>query len=116
MGESADVFKQNVQVPCGDTGSQAGDVRGDDDVLHLPQWVARGQGFGFENVESGTGDFTGFERDREVSEIDSCAPADVDEVTGRLHLLKLRPAKHLLRLRGVGSGNDDEIALRQQVG
>ena len=52
----------------------------------------------------------------EVVEHDDRPPADVDEIARRLHLGDRRDVEQADRLGRVGGGDDDEVALGEEVG
>ena len=68
-----------------------------------------------EHVESRSGDLSRPQGSRQIVQIDNGASSDVDEISVPFHLLKLRSAKHLDGSRRVRGGDDDEIALSQQI-
>ncbi len=114
--EAADVFQQGFQVTFGNASRGGRDVGSDDYVIHLPERVIGGQGFDFEDVEGGAGDVFLLQNGSQVLQIDDGTAADVDQIRGGFHLAELFGAKQFFGLRGVGSGDDDEIADGQQVG
>ena len=115
VDETADILQQGFQVPFGDVCRSGGDVRGDDDVVHLPEGMIRGQGFDFEDIQTGAGDVAFLQCDGQILQIDDRAAADVDQVAGVLHLLELGRAEQFFSLGSMRCCDDDEVADGEQV-
>ena len=90
-------------------------MRGNDDVLHPPQWMALRQRLHLEHVQPRPGDLTRLQCRRQLRQVHNRPAPHIDQVGRRLHLAELRAPEQLLRLRCVGGGDDDEIRLGQQV-
>ena len=48
-------------------GSRSRSMGRDDDILHAPERMVGGEGFGFKDIESSAGDFTRFQRSGQSS-------------------------------------------------
>src|SRR5262245_9221103 len=114
--EPANIVEKQIQVPACDAGRVTGNVwREDDAPRHFPKRVIRRQWFCFENIESGTGNLTGFQCCDQIVQDNDGAAADVDEAGVAFHLAELRSLKHRCRLRCVRRCDHDEIALSEQL-
>ena len=76
---------------------------------------AAGRRLLLEHVERRAGDDAVAERIDQIVQIHDRAAADVDEAGRALHLRELRGAEEFFRARRVRGGDDDEVALPQQV-
>ena len=81
-GEGDEVHLEEAGELVPEVGNHGGDVRGHDDIVHLPEGVIAGEGLFREDVHAGTGDFFLREGVNEGGFIDDGGAGDIDEEGG----------------------------------
>jgi len=87
----------------------------DNDVVHAPQGMVFGEGFHFEDVETGTGEFAIFEGDGEGFEVYNFATTNVDEHGTLFHCGNGGAVDHVGGFVGVRHADGDEVGFGEHL-
>ena len=116
VGEGDKVHLEEAGELVPEVGNHGGDVRGHDDIVHLPEGVIAGEGLFREDVHAGTGDFFLREGVNEGCFIDDGGAGDIDEEGGSLHEGEFLLPEEVIRLWCRREGGDDDVSLREDFG
>ncbi len=115
-GESFEILDQDFGMAFRHTHRGSCDVRGDEDVRHLPEGVVSGEWFDLADIEGGTREVAGLQGGGQVGEVDDDAATDVDEVAAGTHAGEGIGSEEFFGEWGVRGSDDDEVALCQERG
>ena len=115
-GEGDKVHLEEAGELVPEVGNHGGDVRGHDDIVHLPEGVIAGEGLFREDVHAGTGDLFLREGVNEGGFIDDGGAGDIDEEGGSLHEGEFLLSEEMICLGRRREGGDDDVGLREDFG